>query len=140
MKKVSLCIWLLIVLCGCSTPPSATNDGVRTLVLDGINVSEKETDNGFTAWELEDYYEGGHTVIEVGYYEINGKQYGFVLFDGGYTGTFAIFSREGIDYRWDWGNSFRYCITVSPNEIARYYDFSFGERQKPRGIYRAEKR
>ena len=143
MKRLLYILILSLLFFSCTTPPSATNNGIRTLILDDISVAENETDNGFTAWELEDYYEGGPTVIEVGYFEKSGIKYGFVLFDGGYTGVLAHFLREGIDYRWDWGSEYQYCITVSPDEKACYYDFSLGTRgepQRPRALYRAEKR
>lgn len=141
MKRFVFIIFSLsFLILSCTTPPSATDDGIRTLILDGISVAENETENGFTAWECEDYYNGGPTIVEVGYFEQYGDKWGFVLFDGGYTGTFAKFSRDGVEYRWDWGKEFQYCITIDPSGVGRYYDFTTGKTHKPRFLYNAEKR
>lgn len=62
------------------------------------------------------------------------------------TAEVAVFSREGLNYIWDWGdieNNEHYTIVMSPNGTIRYYDFTnvpAGESAKPSGIYKAYKR
>ena len=142
MKKI-IFLSLSFFILSCSTLFSAPKNGTRTIELDSVKTVENETDNGFTIWELVDYVYDDSTGIKVGYFDFKGTRIGFVLFDGENKGTAAIFSREGIDYRWDWGSEYQYCITISPDKVARYYDFSKGEKgepQKSRGLYKAKKR
>lgn len=42
----------------------------------------------------------------------------------------AAFSVEGLDLRWDWED---YSIVLSPNNLARYYDFTMAARDEDTG-------
>ena len=42
----------------------------------------------------------------------------------------AAFNVEGLDLRWDWEE---YPIVLSPNNLARYYDFTMAERDEHTG-------
>lgn len=42
----------------------------------------------------------------------------------------AAFSVEGLDLRWDWED---YAIVLSPNNLARYYDFTMAKRDEDTG-------
>ena len=143
MRKILFtisCLFIIFLLASClSVPASAVSTGPRTLILEGISISEEDTDDGFTAWYCNDYVYGGNVLVEVGYFDLNGERYGFVLYDGGYTGEIASFSREGLDYRWDWG---LYSFVITPDGAGLYYDFSTSEDgiAKPRYVYRAYKR
>ena len=43
----------------------------------------------------------------------------------------ADFSIQGLDMRWDWGGN--YSIILSPNNLARYYDFTMAEGDEDTG-------
>lgn len=149
MKKsilLSLLIIFIITISSCASIPSAVSEGPRTLILNGKHISESNTDNGFTAWYCLDYIsdDDDDILAEVGFFSIQNENYGFVLYDGGYTGDFANYSRQGLDHRWDWGDiENHYTLTITPDNIAAYYDFTgvpIGEKIKPRSIYKAHKR
>jgi len=148
MKKriESFCLLLFIfLLTSClSIPSSAISGGPRTLILNGVTVSETETDSGFTAWYCKDYVYEGAVLVEVGYFDLNGSRYGFILYDGGYTGDLVYFSRDGLNYRWDWGSdNSNYSFIIKPDGVALYYDFTgvpVGESTKARDVYKAYKR
>ena len=145
MKKnllIVLCLFFIFLFTSCiSIPPSAVSTGPRTLILNGNTISEIETDNGFTAWFCTDY-EGGKTLVEVGYFSLNGIQYGFILHDGGYTGEITSFGRYGLYYRWDWGEDLQYSFIIKTDGIGLYYDFTSSKdgTAKAREVYKAYKR
>ena len=133
----------LFVLDSCYSIPSSANvTGPRTIILNDVIISETETDNGFTSWYCVDYVFEGAVLVEVGYFDLKGQRFGFVLFDGGYTGVLSHFSRQGLDYRWDWGDNGEYAIVIEPDGSGLYYDFSMSKdgTAKPRGVYKAYKR
>lgn len=146
MEKNILYIFCLIVISlftSClSIPASAVSSGSRTLILNEVPISESDTDNGFTAWYCVDYVYGISVLVEVGYFYKNGSQYGFILYDGGYIGELTYFSRDGLNYRWDWGEKFQYSFIIKPDGTGLYYDFSTSKDgiSKPRDIYKAYKR
>ena len=146
IKRIIISISCLIVISlftSCfSIPPSAVSSGPRTLVINGLTISATDTDNGFTAWYCVDYVYGGSVLVEVGYFYKNGTQYGFVLYDGGYIGDLAYFSRDGLNYRWDWGDNMQYSFVIKPDGTGLYYDFSTSTdgTAKPRDVYKAYKR
>lgn len=134
---------VILIFTSCSSiPPSVPNSGSRTLVLNNVPVSKADTDNGFTCWICFDYVYGGDVLFEVGYFQKNGQTIGFILYDGGYTGEIAYYSRQGLDYRWDWGPNFEYSIVIHPDGTALYYDFSHSEdgSAKPKQVYKSRKR
>lgn len=134
-------MFFLITSC-LSIPTSAINTGPRVLILNGVAVSESDTDFGFTAWYCKGYVYGESILVEVGYFDKNGSRYGFVLYDGGYIGELTYFSRDGLDYRWDWGSNWQYSIAIKPDGTALYYNFSTSKDgySKPRNVYKAYKR
>ncbi len=138
---------LLITSC-LSTPSTASSISstysrkTRTLIINGNTLSEDITDAGFTSWCCKDYVYGGVTLVEVGYFDLNGNRYGFILYDGGDTGDLTLFYREGLNYRWDWGDNGNYSIVIKPDGTALYYDFSTSKdgTAKPSDIYKAYKK
>ncbi len=70
--------------------------------------------------------------------------FGFILFDGGYTGRTTLYQRKGLDHRWDWGpNATDYTFVIKPDGTGLYYDFSTvteGESTKPSAIYKCYQR
>jgi len=151
-------------------PPSATSSGPRTIILDRDTIPE-DSIGRFTSWYCEDYINGGATLVEVGYFTFPDsvisklsestelsellelselpelsellESGGFVLYDGGYTGDYAIYHRKGLEHRWDWGDNHIYSFVILPDGTGAYYDFSTvpkGETTKPREIYKCYKR
>ncbi len=56
---------------------------------------------------------------------------GFVLYGDGTVGEEAMFFRQGLDLRWDWGNyyrddtnRFKYAFVIEPDRTGLSYDFS----------------
>ncbi|MBO8450443.1 MAG: hypothetical protein IAA96_04985 [Spirochaetes bacterium] len=138
------CCILVLAFSSCATLSSSNP---RTLNLDGLIISETETDEGFTSWCCVDYFAEppifSNILVEAGYFEKNGVRYGFILYDGGDIGQMAFFSRDGLDYRWDWGSDMDYCLTIAPDGTAFYFDFSTvpdGEPAKARDIFQTYKR
>ena len=144
-NKILIIVYLLIfsLFTSClSIPSSAVSTGPRTLIINDVTVSATDTDNGFTSWYCVDYVYGRNVLVEVGYFYKNGNQYGFVLYDGGYVGELAYFSRDGLNYRWDWGTNTQYSFVIKPDGTGLYYDFSTSKdgTAKPRDVYKAYKR
>lgn len=149
-QKMFLIITGCFLICSCSSiPPSASALGTsRTLILDGVEVSEDDV-GGFTTWycyDYSDYISWGalsSVLLEVGYYESEYGKVGFVLYDGGYEGKTTRYSREGIDYRWDWGLGYRYAFVIKPDGTGLYYDFNFADENgqaKARDLFKCFKR
>lgn len=143
MKKITLTIFFTILVCLlCSCAHSVPRDRDehprnRNLYLSGTKVSEADY-GGVVRWvAFEKYNSTGNrkVIFQVGYFKKN--EVGFVLFEGGRKGEFALFYRDGIRLRWDWKD---YSIVITPEGDALYYDFK-GEKEKvkPKGIYVAEK-
>jgi hypothetical protein len=138
MKKYTVLTGLAVFvsLISCATypalmpPASATESGPRTLILDGETVTEEEV-GGFISWWGNDFIHGGRILVEVGFFggrKLEGK--GFLLFDGGYTGIFTTYHRDGINHRWNWGthkydsSAYAYAFIIKPNNTGHYVDFS----------------
>lgn len=106
-------------------PPSATQSGPRTIILDGKAVSEEDV-GGFISWYCQDFIDGGRVLVEVGFFggrKLEGL--GFILYDGGYSGEYTNYQRTGIEHRWDWGpNENDYAFVIKPDGTGLYYDFS----------------
>jgi hypothetical protein len=57
----------------------------------------------------------------------------------------TLFSKAGLDYKWDWGNyeiGEHYTIIMEPDGTVRYYNFTNvpdGESISPSGVYKAYK-
>ena len=141
MKRIANVIGVitLVALYGCATSPSATPTGPRTIVLDGKSYSESDLGE-FISWHCTDHGEDGRTLVEVGTFENSTySAVGFVLYDGGYTGDFTNYQRQGLNNRWDWGtNDTDYSFLVKPDGTGLFYDFSSvpkGESIKANDVY-----
>jgi len=87
----------------------------------GVKIAENSVES-FSSWACRDYSDGGRILIEPGFFNVpESISAGFVLFDGGDSGTFAIYQRQGINHRWDWGDDFSFII--KPDGTGLYYDF-----------------
>jgi hypothetical protein len=141
---------LLVSLGSCATyptitsPPSAISSGPRTLVLDGDSISQEDV-GGFKCWYCKDLYNGGDILVEVGFFgDPIWEGFGFILYDGGYSGESTQYQRKGLEHRWDWGpNGIDYSFVIKTDGTGSYYDFSSvpkGESTKPRAMYKCNQR
>lgn len=108
-------------------------------------ISEDMTDEGFTSWYCVDSIYGKKIGLEFGYYSIDGVVFGFVLYDNEDVGERTIYSKLGLEHRWDWNGPYggNYAFLISPEGYGRYYDFTDvpdGEGTKPRDVYTVRKR
>ncbi len=108
----------------------------RQLVLSGEVVSESEI-GGVERWYAIDKYGKSNKVrFQVGYFK-DEPSLGFVLYEGGTRGKFAICYRAGINLRWDWEN---YSIIVKSDGTGLYYDFSSKKTEvSPRETFKVYK-
>lgn len=134
---------LLLTSCASMIAPSATESGPRTVLLNGEAYSEEDV-GGFTSWYCKDYVERGRVLVEVGFFGDPGPEgYGFVLYDGGYSGERAYYSRTGLEHRWGWGTNLDYVFVIEPDGTGLYYDFSgasVGERRSATEVYYCRQR
>jgi hypothetical protein len=148
--KYLMALTACMVLISCASThsrakaPSATSGGSRTIILDGGRVSEDAV-GGFTSWYCVDFIDEGEILVEVGFF--NNPDFGlvgFILFEGGYSGEFTSYRRDGLNHRWDWGpNKNDYAFVIKPDGVGLYYDFTVvpkGEPTKARDVYRCKKR
>jgi hypothetical protein len=141
----TLCLFIILISCvSVSRPSSATQTDPRTIILDNETISEEDV-GGFTSWYCLDYvYEEKGILLEFGYF--NDSIYagmGFILYDGGYTGEFTYYQRNGVEHRWDWGPDSIYSFIIKPDGTGLYYDFTYaknGESIKARDVYKCYKR
>ena len=109
-------------------------------------ISEDMTDNGFTSWYcIDSIYQSKKLGLEFGYYSIDGYIFGFVLYDNEDVGERTMYSKQGLEHRWDWTGSYggSYSFVISPEGYGRYYDFTNvpkGESIKPSAVYGVCKR
>ena len=143
MKRFLLYLLMFLItlaLFSCESVPSYTRD--RQLNLNGYPFSETDF-GGVERWYAVDKYNYDSIVDEVlfqvGYFRGNHK--GFVLYENGTTGDEALFSRQGLNLRWDWGDGYKYAFIIKPDGTGLYYDFSASKdgTAKPSGIYRVKK-
>ena len=66
---------------------------------------------------------------------------GFILFDGTNEGEKTIYSREGLNHRWDWGSELKYSFIVKPDGTGLYVDFRTAEggSKRPDDIYQCSR-
>ena len=136
METTAYCsslLGLVLLLSACASTPTATtpttattHQGPRIIVLSGTQVSE-ETHGKFISWGCRDYADSGRILVELGRFldpELN--LLGFVLYDGGDSGSGTNYHRTGINHRWDWGgpNGSDYAFIIKPDGTGLYYDFS----------------
>jgi len=148
MNKLKTFISISIVLgiTSCATVPSASSltpvkqSKVRSVILDGETYSE--TDLGeITSWSCNDYFDGGKTLVEVGFFtSTDSYELGFILYDGSYTGETTNYGRKGINHRWDWGEGgANYAFIVKPDGKGLFYDFAGvpdGEKTNANEVYK----
>ena len=139
----------LIYLFSCTgvplRPSSATSSGPRTIILDGISISEEEA-GGFTSWFCYDFvYEEKGILLEVGFFGSSKMEnLGYILYDGGYTGEFTHYQRVGLEHRWDWGpNETDFSFVIKSDGTGLYYDFRNvrrGDSVKARDVFKCYKK
>ena len=130
-----------------SRPSSVTATGPRTIILNDENVSEKDV-GGFISWLCYAYSDRDEKklLLEVGTFGVQElNMLGYVLYDGGYTGEFTLYQRNGLEHRWDWGgtNGTNYSFVIKSDGTGLYYDFTnvkIGESTKARDVFRCRKR
>jgi hypothetical protein len=98
----------------------------RTITLDGTVLSE-EIVRELTSWLCSDLFDRlGRVLVEVGTFsdsDLTGI--GFVIYDGGNSGSPTSYSRKGINHRWDWGpNGIDFAFVVKPDGTGLFYDFT----------------
>ena len=51
---------------------------------------------------------------------------GYILYDGGYEGELALYTRTGLQHRWDWGpvKGTEYALVIQTDGTGLYYDFT----------------
>lgn len=108
MKKLIASLFVVVIsfaFFSCASVPTSRD---RQLPLSGYTVFESDF-GGVERWYAVDKYNYDSLVDEirfqVGYFKEN--NIGFVLYGNGTTGEEAYFSRQGLDFRWDWGNNYR---------------------------------
>jgi hypothetical protein len=137
---------LFMTLISCATnravdhSPTTTATGPRTIILDGESFSEKEAGD-FKTWNCRDISNRGPILVEVGLFsDPILKEFGFILYDGGNTGTITLYERTGLDHRWDWGpNLTDYSFILKTDGTGLYYDFTTvtkGEPTTARDLYK----
>lgn len=124
----------------CTSMPSATPSAPRSIILNGEKVSDTQLSK-FVSWRCKDFVYGSRTLVEVGIFtnpKLSGG--GFILFDGGNSGVFANYHRQGLDRRWDWGpKGDEFAFIIKPDGTGLYYDFSSvpsGRATKANAVYK----
>jgi len=137
-KKLATCMLILAI----SIVSVYASKGNRTLILNGVSISEKDTDNGFTSWYCSEFLME-EKLFEVGYFSINGENCGFILYDNSDSGEVAYYSRKGLNHRWDWPlENGTYSLWIKPDGTALYYDFEgvpAGQSTRASDVYTAHK-
>ena len=131
----------LVAACASSNPASLTQNGPRTIVLNGNEWTE-EVAGRFASWYCYDRVNletlgKGPIRLEVGLFgNPSFSDVGFLLYDGGYSGALAVYRRDGLEHRWDWGpKGNEYAFVIKTDGTGLYFDFTVDEKTKPREIY-----
>ncbi len=137
----------------------------RKLILDGEEVIENDVGE-FVTWKCGKYPSGERILVEFGKIIISDdyikseeykkldkskqeefgqfiNKFGFVLYEGGDVGDFALYERRGLNHRWDWGPDSVYSFIIKPNGIGLFYDFSNsknGVKEKADDVYKCVRR
>ena len=137
--RAFLLVILMVIIASCESMQSSSMLGPRTVTLDGDQYSEQALGK-FSSWRCKDFVRPAGILVEVGYFtEPLLTNLGFVLYDGGNVGSLSLYRREGLNHRWDWGQSANFSFIVKPDGTGLYYDFSSvpqGERIKANDVYR----
>ena len=141
---VVIIITLLTSCITTTTPSSASSTGPRTIILNDVALTEENAD-GFTSWYCLDFVRPGSILVEVGFFgspKLNG--FGFILYEGGYTGELTHYKRTGVEHRWDWGpNENDFAFVIQPDGTGLYYDFTKapkGTTTKASSVYKCYRR
>jgi hypothetical protein len=144
MYFLSFVLFMALLSCASNKPlnqtPSVTRSVPRTIILDGDTISEKVYGE-FKSWYCKDYIDGGSILVEVGTFSNPiYKNYGFILFDRGSTGSSTRYHLDGLDHRWDWGpNNNDYTFLIKQDGKGLYYNFrnvAVGGSAKASDVYR----
>jgi TonB family protein len=157
MERMIGLLFFITLISGCATTSTGstqqgtepalaqepiTNQVPRTIVIDGQQVTENKV-REFISWGCGGFIQPNNVLIEVGIFsnpELSGE--GFILFDGGDTGEFAWYRREGINHRWSWGpNGNDYSFVINPHGGGLYYDFTNakGGKTKASDVFTCER-
>ena len=145
--------YLLIVICGALLLSSCLQSPVHTSTMPDVKTKRTISINGekfteikageFITWKCRDYIRGDRTLVEVGHFP--DKLYssaGFILYDGTSKGVFAMYKRDELDHRWNWGTGSSYSFIIRPDGTGLYYDFSTaknGVKSKADDIYKCSR-
>ena len=141
MTRLALMISVLSILFGCANtelvpfadsqaddqPPPTQADLYAGMDSDTVEKLE-EFQGSISAWKCGPYLEKNLQELMLTKGKIDGLEIGGVFL--GDLEIVAAFSIEGLDMRWDWED---YAIVLSPNNLARYYDFTMAERDEDTG-------
>ena len=138
MKNLEIALLALAIAmtAACETTQTKAFFPSRSLVLDGTAYSEDELGK-ITSWRCRKFVQPGGVLVEVGV--VSSSQRGFVLYDGGNSGAFTDYQREGLNHRWDWGRQKNFSVIIRPDGTGLYYDFSSvapGESTKADAVYK----
>ena len=162
MKKIITTLFLVIPLLACV--PLEVKDVARgtnqndtgTLQLGDRNLG------AYTIWECRDYSRGGPVVLELLRADteisemkdgardlqydtnlISGVHLGFILLDDRKEHLLAVYTRDGINHRWDWKDNKdnAFAIVIDLDGTGFYYDFSDSKdgRTTSRDMFECEK-
>jgi hypothetical protein len=120
-------IFLLAVLAGCTTTGlSKLMVKEQTEISDEATAEDEMVDYTSARWECGDWlgtYNMEKLILTI---QLGNEDYGTVTFDGNTIST--MFQLKGLDRRWDWMDQeeqdYHYAIILTPDNLARYYDFS----------------
>lgn len=142
MRGLEIIVFVIATLsfAACTTMPSTTPSGPRSIILSGKTYSETELGK-FVSWRCKDFVNSSGTLVEVGIFtnsKFSGK--GFILYDGGYSGELTNYQRKGINHRWDWGpKGIEYAFIIKPDGLGLFYDFlsvALGKAIKANDVYK----
>ena len=141
MNRLALLISVLSILFGCANTelvpfadfqaddqPRPTQEDFYA-GLDDDTVEKIEAFQGsMSAWRCGPYLGNNMQELLLTKGTVDGIEVGGVFLDD--LEIVAVFSVQGLDMRWDWDD---YSIVLSPNNLARYYDFTGAKRNEDTG-------
>lgn len=146
MRKFIFIVLSAILFMSCMSVPMSSSNGTsnsrgmpsddRSVLINGIAFVESELGH-IERWYAVDKYslnpEVLFQVVSVDQFE----NAGYVLYGSSSVGTIAVYTRQGLTLRWDWGDNFEYSIVIEPDGTGYYYDFtnSTDGTARPTGIY-----